>query len=383
MVSVKLNNKTNEIRVCHMTSAHSSSDGRIFHKECCSLANSGLYSVFLVAPGESFIKEGVTVHGVEAGSKSRLKRMTGTAKAVYEKAKEIDAEIYHFHDPELLPYGVKLKKLGKKVVYDMHEDVPAQIYSKTWIPKFLRKPISLAYKTYESISVKKLDMVISVTPAITERFEKISTKVGLVSNFPKKTSISDEMNIKKDENVICFAGGISSQWMHENILKSLSKTNAKYALAGPSSEKYMNQLKGMPEFKKVKYFGKISREEVEVLLAESNIGMALLDYVPNVGYKKGSLGNTKLFEYMQAGLPVICTDFEIWSQIISDYKCGICVNPNDVDAIAEAITYLLKNPDLAIQMGKNGEKAVLEKYNWETEEKKLFSLYDSLLNHEI
>ena len=116
-------------KVCHMTSVHPPEDVRIFHKECVSLAEAG-YEVYLVERGESCEKNGVHIIGLGDLPKNRLKRMTEGAKKVYEKALELDCDIYHFHDPELLPYGLKLKKKGKKVIFDSHENTLEQI------PKF-------------------------------------------------------------------------------------------------------------------------------------------------------------------------------------------------------------------------------------------------------
>ena len=100
-------------KVCHMTSAHGVEDIRIFHKECVSLAKAG-YDVYLVERGESYEKDGVHIVGVGEILKSRRKRMTEGAKKVYEAARAVDADIYHLHDPELLPYGLKLKKQGRR-----------------------------------------------------------------------------------------------------------------------------------------------------------------------------------------------------------------------------------------------------------------------------
>ena len=60
----------------------------------------------------------------------------------------------------------------------------------------------------------------------------------------------------------------------------------------------------------------------------------------------------------------ICTDFEVWREIIKKYNCGICVTPTNKNEISGAISFLLKNPDIAKLMGQNGRRAVEETYNW-------------------
>ena len=152
----------------------------------------------------------------------------------------------------------------------------------------------------------------------------------------------------------------------------------RYSLAGPCHNKYLEKLKQHPGWKKVDYYGVLPYIEVLHLYQKAKIGVAIHDYTPNVGGKEGSLGILKNFEFMAAGLPIICTDFRVWKKIIEEEECGICVAPYDSEGLASAIRYLLDNPEIATRMGENGRKAVLEKYCWSSEEKKLVTLYNSL-----
>ncbi len=88
---------------------------------------------------------------------------------------------------------------------------------------------------------------------------------------------------------------------------------------------------------------------------------------------------TKLLEYMAAGLPVIASNFPLWKEIIEGNNCGLTVNPLNPREIAKAVEYLLEQSDEARKMGENGRKAVVEKYNWETESRKLIAVYEDLL----
>lgn len=81
------------------------------------------------------------------------------------------------------------------------------------------------------------------------------------------------------------------------------------------------------------------------------------------------------------GLPVICTDFTLWKEFVDHWHCGICVEPENPDAIAAAIQYLLEHPDEAKRMGKNGRNAVKTNFNWGVEEKKLLLLYQEVLKN--
>ena len=143
----------------------------------------------------------------------------------------------------------------------------------------------------------------------------------------------------------------------------------------------MNRMKSLKGWVKVNYFGKLPKQEVnEKVYNHSDVGVALYHYSPLCKGKVGNMSNNKLFEYLLMGMPVICTDFDLWKEVVEKNKCGICVNPNDVNAIAEAITYIQEHPAEAYQMGLNGQKAALTKYNWDSQERILLSVYEKILN---
>jgi len=366
------------MKVCHLTSVHNRNDGRIFSKEIISLRKAGYDVSLVVADGKgNEIKDNIFIYDVGKPS-GRLKRMIKTTRAVYKQALMLNADIYHFHDPELLPYGLKLKKNEKKVIFDSHEDVPKQIISsKEYIPYFIRKIISCLYSKYESKTIGKFDAVISVSPDIVARLKKINHNTVMVTNYPIVNDIQQNTNIS--EKAVCFAGLIAPLWLHTNILEALSLLNdVKYNLAGIVEPEYLKKLQKNNMWKQVNFVGKIPQNEVFNFIRNSAVGMALCDYADEVGYNMGTLGNTKLFEYMRAGIPIICTDFILWKQIIDEEKCGICVNPREIKDIADAIEYILSNPEKAKEMGKFGQNAVKEKFNWTTQEKILVELYKNL-----
>lgn len=365
-------------KVCHMTSVHNRYDIRIFKKECQSLAQNGFDTYLVVNDDiESERKSGVAIIPTGNKPKNRIERIIKSKAKMFEEAIKIDADIYHLHDPELLPIARKLKKDNKKVIFDSHEDVPGQIMGKYWIPKILRGAISKVYCKYERYVLTKLDGVISVTPHLTERLIGINKNVIEITNYPKIELIETSSNNR--QRAVCFAGGITPEWMHESIINALAKIGGvKYFMCGQVSNDYLENLKTLEGWDQVDYLGRIPHDKVQEIYNQAMIGMAIASYSDNTKGNLGTLGNTKLFEIMMAGLPVICTDFILWRKIIDDHQCGICVQPDNVEEIASAIRYLLDNPDIAKQMGKNGRRAVLEKFNWDIEEKKLIKLYEDL-----
>lgn len=364
-------------KICHITSVHSVFDVRIFYKECGSLSNAG-YEVYLVAPEIlSQIKNGIQIIGVPNKPANRFYRILFYTKHIYKNALLVNADIYHLHDPELIPFGLMLKKKGKIVVFDSHEDVPNQILSKKWIPLFLRKSVSFLYTMFEHSALSKFDALVSVTPILTKRLLKINLNTYQITNYP---IINEYIDNRIWNRSLCFAGGITRQWLHVNVISSFNylPKDISYNLAGNIDPIYMSHLSMNPNWRYVSYKGCLPQKEVNAFLQKSSIGMALNEYSPNVGYKTGSIGNTKLFEYMSAGIPVVCTDFVLWKEIVYRYKCGICVNPYNTFEIANAIKYLLDNPSVAREMGNNGRKAVEKEFNWKMQEEVLLQMYKDL-----
>jgi hypothetical protein len=91
-------------KVVHLTSVHQRYDIRIFVKMCSSLATHGFDVSMIVADGlGGEVKSDVSIIDVGVKTGGRLSRMINAVKRVYEKAIELDADICHFHDPELIP----------------------------------------------------------------------------------------------------------------------------------------------------------------------------------------------------------------------------------------------------------------------------------------
>jgi glycosyltransferase involved in cell wall biosynthesis len=361
--------------ICHLTSVHSHNDTRIFLKECTSLVNT-TNKVYFIVPGEvTKTINNVYICGVKKIKGNRFKRMTKMVYAVYRKALEINADVYHFHDPELIPVGLKLKSKGKKVIYDIHEDLPRALLSKSWIQPFLRNLLSKVFEIFENYSSKKFDCLITATPFITDRFKKINPNTININNYP----LLDELQNSFSENPIskqkqvCYVGGLGPIRGIYQLLSAADKIKGTLHIAGPITPKKMEEQ--LYKHNNIEYVGCLDREGVKKLLASSVAG--LVTFLPEPNHVNAQ--PNKMFEYMSAGIPIICSDFPLWKSIIEKHDCGICVDPENPSAIADAINFLFKNPDIAERMGKNGRDAVEKVYNWELEAKKLIIAYESII----
>ena len=186
-----------------------------------------------------------------------------------------------------------------------------------------------------------------------------------------------QQEAQKPGDTICCTGSLTYQRGITHLIRAAHQAGVKLILAGQySSEEYRRELEAMREYSCVEYLGYIGRQELAQVYARSSIGMST---ILNVG-QYASLDNfpTKVYEYMAAGLPVIVSDYPFMRRSVQQDDFGIAVDPADVQAVAQAIGAILSDPQRAQQMGENGRQAVLQKYNWDIELKKLLELYDSL-----
>lgn len=366
------------IRVCHMTSAHQPGDNRVFRKECRTLANAG-YDVFYVVPdGENGDCDGV--HIVNAGKKpaSRLKRFTAMARRTYKVAKALDCDVYHFHDTELLPYGLKLAKAGKTVIFDSHECYPLLFLEKEYIPKFLRSAAAKIYKTYETyVAGYMAAVVFPATMDGVNYFEGRCRRTLMLDNLPELASFPAAIPERVDkEKTVGYIGRLSESRGITQLVLACHQAGVTLRLAGPITPAYQAQLESMPEYACVDYRGVLPYKEVPGFCGSITVGACVL---MNIGqYCHMDNLATKVYEYLSMELPVILTDSRPARKLVEECGCGVCVNPDDVDGITRVIRELLSDPERAKEMGRAGRRAVLEKYNWEKEGEKLVELYREL-----
>jgi len=372
-------------KVAHLTSVHPPVDTRIFHKECRTLAQAG-YRVTLVVPTDrDAVREGVHIKAVPFPS-SRADRVLNTTRHVFREAVAENADLYHLHDPELLPIGVLLRLLGHKVVYDAHENFPKLINARAWFPDFLRQAGPVIVDICERALVSLLHGVIAANPGTPERFS--NTQSALIRNYPLleefewSSTDGDLPPYNQRPSNVVYVGQLTNVRGAKEMVRAIDRVphpGARLALGGkfstPEFEKSCQRLDG---WKKTDFHGWLSRSEVSSTLSNARVGLAVIHAVPS--YKNAY--PTKMYEYMAAELPVVVSDFPLYRQVVEDAQCGLLVDPSSPEDISKAIQWLLNHPDEAEAMGQRGRRAVLEKYNWGNEAATLISFYEQVLDDE-
>ena len=373
------------IKVCVITSVHPRFDTRIFNKECLSLVRSG-YDVSLIVADGLGDEEVNNLRILDVGlcNNSRVLRMSVVVWRTFKKTLEIDPEIIHLHDPELMWMIPFLRLLGKKVIFDMHEDLVKQMASKAWIVPFFRKPVAYITGVACRLFLSNVSVVFAET-SYAKSYPWINRTVDLL-NMPLVNRECKSLSKRFNHNRISvgYIGRVSELRGSLDTVRALNLLNdrgvdAHWECVGQVSpsghKKEMLDIAKPDVVSNIIFHGRMSSVEGLDIISSCDIGLALLHPIPN--YLESY--PTKMFEYMMLGIPVIASNFPLYRKIIENVSCGIVVDPQNSEEIANAIKWLMDHPDDAVLMGQNGMKAVSTKYNWVFEEQKLLVLYKGLI----
>ena len=361
------------MKVCHISSLHPAKDHRIYFKECMSLARHGFETHLILCNQKASFEQGVRVHNIAFDFANRFDRIRKALKLCLAKAREIDAEVYHLHDPELLLISPALMKLGKKVIYDAHEDVPDQILGKPYIPKLIRPLVSKTFKWFEASRSRKISALVVANPPMMPRFKKYNRTTGIF-NFPEWQR-SRQTDWQKRENAICYIGTLTESRGIYDILEAIKDLDLKFYLAGNwHSASFEQKCRQHPSWSKVEFLGYIDQEKIYEVLSRVKIGISVLHPLKN--YLRAYTG--KMFEYMAAGVPVIVSDFELWTDVFKVAKCGLSITPANPEMLRSAIQQILSDDEAAVKMSALGQEAARRHFSWQSEQQKLIDLYNTI-----
>ena len=288
--------------------------------------------------------------------------------------KEVNADIYHFHDPELIFTGLYLKILGKKVIYDIHENNPASILSKPYIKSALKKKIlAIIFDSFEKIAIKFFDAIVTARPDITKRFNH--KNMITLRNFPILPDLSKSNNIKitKTKPSVIYVGGMHSQRGTFELIDAFEFLDEyELWLLGPVKEKSL-QEKIEKSSKNIRYFGLVEAYEVFEYINKADAGIITFLEEPN---HVNTLA-TKPFEYMACAKPMIMSNFPYWKETFQE--SSLYVNPSNPKDIEYKVRQLLGDKELMTYMGELNRELSKNQYNWEKESQMLLKVYEEMI----
>lgn len=372
-------------KVCHLTSVHPPFDVRIFRKECVSLANAG-FEVTLIAPiNKVVLRDGVRLLPVKF-SENRLIRMLSVTFKMFGLARKQQADLYHFHDPELMLCGVLLRLTGKKVIYDIHENVRLTILDKPYLNIFSRKILYWSYLLFEKLCLPFYHQYVLALSEETYFKYYNPKKSTVILNFPKKIVQCQQIKKDADQLRLIYSGAVFEyRGIFEMIELSrlLKKREINFVLdivgkvwSDDLVKKISRLLKKYELTDQIIFHGFVDASKVADFVARAHAGISLLH--PYIRYQEAL--PTKIFEYMQHGLPVITNNFPLLVNYVEKTETGICIDINHLDNEIEKIVGLIEQPERMKKMGENGIKFTTEKWNWESQAEKLINLYEQILS---
>lgn len=371
--------KVRRAKIAHVTTVHQPLDNRVFDKECRSLAEAGFDVVIVAGHDKNETVKGVRIHGIPKPV-GRIARMTKAQFHAWRAAMSEQADLYHFHDPELLFMALMLRLCGKRVVYDVHEDMRLKFWEKQYLAYPIRAVLSWVFGLFEDLCGLLFSGVVTATPHIARHFPRHKTEV--IRNYPdfSEFQVTEGEVYAHRPFEATYIGLISKNRgglrMTQAVGRAGTNPPAKFVLAGPiNPADFEADLRAAPEWSCVDFKGFVDRQGIQEILGRARIG--LLIYDPTPCYLDSY--PIKLFEFMAAGIPVIASDFPVWREIVDGAQCGILVDTMNIEKISEAIRHLLENPAEAEAMGRRGREAAQNRFDWAKEAERLVQFYGRLL----
>lgn len=373
-------------KVCHVTTAHPADDSRVFWRECVGLASQG-YRVVLIARADADgLRHGVKIVALPT-YRRRLVRMTVGVATALRLALRANADLYHLHDPELVPMLVVLRLLRKRVVYDAHEWLSKQVDAKPYVHGRARAAARLVARGVERTVNSCASKIITVNEACAAIYRP--DKVRIVANFPdhhggfqargpRADTAPASDGDGRDSGVprFVYVGGISRVRGIVEQVAAMGELNAavpaRLTLMGAFEDAALKEhVSSLPGWDYVDYLGPVPHAEVAGHLVGALAGIATLLPTPNHLISSP----VKVFEYLACGLPVILSDFPAWRRMLAGVDAAVFVDPADPRAIAAAMRALIDSPTRALAMGAAGRTAVDETFNWTTQLAVLVAAY--------
>lgn len=370
----KNNSKT---RVIHVSSAHPATDNRIRYRECATLAEAG-YKVSLVAVEPETAAGNDEINELLIPRLPRLKRVFVSGPRAIRTALKSGADVFHLHDPELVWAVPFLRLIGKKVIYDAHEDLPVQVVSKPYVNRITR-PILICFAHLIVKIARQSDHIVVATETIAERFPEGKTSV--VHNYPPlRIEEGAAPNQSERPGNIAYVGGITENRGAGVMVSAAGRPefpeNWRLVLAGTASEDLLSDLKHRSGWERTTYLGQVPSVDARNLLLNAKVGLVLLQGTK--AYRESL--PTKMFEYFAAGIPVVASDFPLWRTIIEKHECGLLVDEESPVEIAKALKKYSEDPELLELHSTNARRLAVEKFNWKAEGETLVRVYQTILN---
>lgn len=372
--------------ICFITSAFSRQDSLIVIRQGRTLVEAGYKVSYLLCDGlppeTKYGMEMMSVCDRQPSTKERAKN-DPTAIKKFLKEKNYTADIFQISELILMPLGLWLKKKGFKVVFNLREYYP-EYYALRFRNRLLYKMARIVLEKYFRYAMKRYDGLFNCMPEMTDYIRNVMPCRYFedVANYPvvnKDFTLNYEDYCKR-EDIISYFGSIYDISCQEEFLDAIeSIPGVKYLLAGVFyNDGYKKKVMSKPGWRKVTFKNGFKREELPGIINCSVMGNVMKDF-NKTETPQGSYSIIKIFESMEAAIPVILAKVPLYENMVERYHCGICCDPHNVEEIRNAVQYLLGHKNEAYEMGQNGRRAVIEEFSWEQESVRYMKVINAIM----
>lgn len=370
--------------VCYITSAFGREDSLMVARQGISLVQAGYKVSYLLCDGlppeTRYGIDFISVSDQKSNTKDRVKGDCAALKR-YLVENNCTADVFQISELLLIPLGLWLKKKGYKVVFNLREYYP-EYYALRFGNKLLYKTVKLILEKYFRYAMKIFDGLFNCMPEMSDYIRKVMPCRYFedVANYPivnKDFTLSFDDYCKR-ENIISYFGTIYDISCQEEFLDAIkSIPDVKYLLAGVMSDEYKAKLTVKEGWKKVTFKNGFTRDELPDIINCSVMGNVMKDF-NKTETPQGSYSIIKIFESMEAAIPIILSKVPLYEDMVKKYHCGICCDPHNVEEVRAAIQYLLDHKKEAYEMGQNGRRAVIEECSWDKIKEDYIRVFDKL-----
>ncbi len=362
--------------VCQLTSGHTLDDERVLHRMGRGAAEAGFFSE-VVGPASSHSVLGgvdLVASPLRPGASVGWRRWTNSLYTL-SWAFRNRRDIYQIHDPDFLLAALVLKLFGRKIVYDVHDDYKASVKDRLRRHRWLARWVPKIWWSFERNVARVFDGVIVADRHLAAKFAHCAPVV--LGNYPRLDFTPPAETEEEGTFNLIYVGGVTWErglGVTLDALRRLPQAELRLHVIGAGRDSAL--MEALRAESRVVLHGRVPWTELHRYYRQAHVGLAL--YQPLAGFVTVD-HSVKIVEYMAAGIPVLCSNFPGLKTFVEDAGCGLVVQPDDAEAIAEKIQALLDDPDLRRRLGATGRRLFETEYNWEKHQGRLIGLYERIL----
>ena len=370
------------MRVVIVAPVHPWDDIRVFHKEAKTLASVGHEVVLIARAPNSTTIDDIRIIAVP-NFRLRFVRFAMLPWVLFV-AMRYHGDVYHLHNPDTIPVAVFLKAVGKRVVYDTHEDFSQRILIRKWIPGFLRPLIARAVTWAEGFVGSIADIAIGTQSNVTDRLGK---RALLIENAPWADSPAIRKALvlaRSIDSDDCFRLVYAGAWINEyrglfTMIEAVRQINstvrARLWLIGRIQDDDLRKASQTAGWEFVDHLDYMPLEQAYAHISKSDVGLLVIQDVAD----HRCTSPNKLYEYQMLSVPFVASAFERWVDQLSPIESGCFVDPSNLDQIVEKLVWLSQHTEERKQMAERGHAFISQCYNWESESSKLLHAYEKIM----